>query len=121
MHANSFPSSPGTRQVEDIDLSFFARALQRTRGKFYRLTIEIELSLPGDALNITRYVDIDMDHAAITKSTRKKKKAQAGKKTKQVMLSFLDYPHPHYAYPNGRMNCFLRTITIACANWRRII
>ena len=95
MHVNSFPSSPGTRQVEDIDLSFFGKGFaQRTpkphASPRYR---NRTFSSPRRRGQISPAIfDIDMDHAAITgKSTRKKKRRpKLAKKTKQVMLSFLD-------------------------------
>ena len=95
MHANSFPSSPGTRQVEDIDLSFFSKGFakgtpKRFASPHYR---NRTFSSPRRRGQISPAIfDIDMDHAAITgKSTRKKKRRpKLAKKTKQVMLSFLD-------------------------------
>lgn len=89
------PSSPGTRQVEDIDLSFFGKSYGRQTPKQYKSPRyrNRNFSSPRRRGQISPAVfDIDMDHAAITgKSTRKKKrKPKLAKKTKQVMLSFLD-------------------------------
>ena len=111
MHVNSFPSSPGTRQVEDIDLSFFGKGFaQRTpkphASPRYR---NRTFSSPRRRGQISPAIfDIDMDHAAITgKSTRKKKRRpKLAKKTKQVML-FLDSSPSPLRLSNGRMNYFL--------------
>ena len=85
MHVYSFPSSPGTRQVEDIDLSFFSKGFAKGTPKRYASPHyrNRTFSSPRRRGQISPAIfDIDMDHAAITgKSTRKKKEAQTVKKT----------------------------------------